>query len=288
MVRLEEPLFSFNQTIDECISGVTGNAALLQRLMDSKIALSAVETEYVGPAGTGELYTVQPANAGSNSIIIGTLTKSDLIKAYDQYFVPDNKPGRRIYDSLLNAAKERCPFCGGIGTPRNLDHYLPKAHFPKFSILPKNLVPCCRDCNMGSKAQNYSTTASDQPIHPYLDAHRFFLEQWIFAIYHQGLNGEPGYFEYFASPPDNWSPVDKDRVRRHFRDFELATRYGTKAAENLGTILAQIDSLLAAGLDRAVILSSIIQTGIDSSPFINHWQRGMYQALHQSLGNVAG
>jgi hypothetical protein len=83
-----------------------------------------------------------------------------------KYFVPEEKPARTIYDSLLNSAKEKCPFCGGIGTPRNLDHFLPKAHFPQFSVLPRNLIPACRDCNMDGKGHAFATNAEDQIILP--------------------------------------------------------------------------------------------------------------------------
>jgi len=285
MMRLSEPQYSFEQTLDECVAGITGNAELRHKLSSGKPDFTTVEAQYLGAAGIGELHTILPINTevDADPVVINTLKKSDLFKIYDQYFVPEQKPARKIYDALLNAAKEKCPFCGGIGTPHNLDHFLPKAHFPQFSVQPRNLVPACRDCNMDGKAHAFAMSAEDQIIQPYVDNDRFFFDQWIFAIYHAGNDGEPGEFEYFVNPPEGWREVDKQRVRKHFADFDLARRYTTKAAELLGTVLQQIESLRQAGLDNETINVALLQPGIDNASFVNHWQKGMFQALRHAL-----
>ncbi|MBQ0798301.1 MAG: HNH endonuclease [Porticoccaceae bacterium] len=283
MMRLSEPQYSFEQTIDECILGITGNDSLRQKLITSKESLTDAGIKYTSAIDTGELYTILPVNTNENNdpVVINTLKKNELVKAYDQYFRPRKKPARKIYDALLNAALDKCPFCGGIGTPRNLDHFLPKAHYPQFSVLPHNLVPSCRDCNMDGKAENFAKNAEEQIIQPYSDNERFFIEQWVFAKYIASSDGEPGEFEYHTSPPEGWSEVDKQRVQKHFDDFNLAKRYATKAAEQLGTVLSQINSMEQENIDISVIQSVLLQPGIDAAQFPNHWQKGMYQALIQ-------
>ncbi|TPJ42888.1 HNH endonuclease signature motif containing protein [Mesorhizobium sp. B2-7-1] len=59
-----------------------------------------------------------------------------------------------------------CPFCGGLGHTWTLDHYLPKANFPAYSVNPSNLVPCCRDCNSGKNA-SFGAELHEQTLHPY-------------------------------------------------------------------------------------------------------------------------
>lgn len=281
MMRLEGPRYSFEQAIDECILGVTGNDSLRQSLMDSKNNINGQGVEYLRAASAGELYVIPSLNTvgDDDPLVVDALKKSDLVKIYEQYFRAEKKPARKIYDSLLNAAKDKCPFCGGIGSPRNLDHFLPKAHYPQFSILPRNLVPSCRDCNMDGKGHGFAESAGDQIIQPYSDNDRFFMEQWIFAEYEWANDGSPGTFEYYVSPPGGWSDVDKKRVGKHFEDFDLARRYAIKAAEHVGVVLRQIDSLERAGLDAAIIEDCVLQPGVDSAQFPNHWQKGMYQAL---------
>jgi hypothetical protein len=284
MIRQSEPQYSFEQTLDECIAGITGNIELKRKLICCKSDLIAVENQYLVVSGAGDLFTILPFDTHEDDpIVISALKKSQLIKIYEQYFAKQDKPARKIYDSLLNAAKEKCPFCGGIGTPRNLDHFLPKTHFPQFSVLPRNLVPSCRDCNMDGKAHSYAKNAEEQIIQPYTDNDRFFLEQWIFADYHANDHEEPGEFEYYVLPPKDWTMVDKQRVEKHFADFNLAKRYATKAAEHLATVLLQIERMRRSGLDSADIRSIILQPGADKALFINHWQKGMYQALIHTL-----
>lgn len=281
MIRLSDPVFTFEEALNASVTGITGNAELAEKLELAKPSLLAIEIDYVSAASTGELHTIVPVDTSINPdpIAIETLTKSDLVKVYDNYFVPQGKPARIIYNALLNAAEEKCPFCGGIGTPRNLDHFLPKAHFPQFSVLPRNLVPACRDCNMDGKGHDFATKAEDQIIQPYADKARFFQDQWVFAIYHPGENGEPGRFEYFVNAPREWPEVDKQRARKHFHDFDLARRYATKAAQLTATVLSQITTLQTIGLDSEDINAALLKPGVNQAPFANHWQRGMYQAL---------
>lgn len=280
MMLLNEPLYTFEQTIDECILGVTGNDSLRKKLITSKGDLSNADMQYRCAASTAELYAIQPVSVGGDPIVINALKKSELVKLYEQYFRASKKPARKVYDSILNSAQDKCPFCGGIGTPRNLDHFLPKAHYPQYSVLPSNLVPSCRDCNMEGKGKNFATSAEKQIIQPYLDNQIFFIDQWIFAVYVAVDGGEPGVFEYYVSPPEGWPEVDKQRARTHFEEFDLAKRYATKAAEQLGTVLGQIRSMEQADLDISVIKSVLLQPAIETAQFSNHWQKGMYQALY--------
>ncbi|WP_122266830.1 HNH endonuclease [Pseudomonas syringae] len=285
MMRLSEPNYTFEQVIEACISGITGNAALKSNVGDEKDNLISAGTHYSTSSRNGALYLLRPIDCSvtQNPVVLGALMKSDLIKLYETYFVPEEKPGREIYDKILNAAMESCPFCGGIGTPRNLDHFLPKSHFPQFSVLPVNLVPSCRDCNMDGKSAAFANQAQNQIIQPYLDNDRFFLAQWIFASYADGANGAPGEFNYYAQPPADWSATDKQRAMKHFEDFNLSHRYGVKAAQLLGTVIAQIGSLRRVGLSKELICETILDPGVMQAQFPNHWQRGFYQALKASL-----
>lgn len=288
MMKLDEPSYSFEQTLEECKLGVTGNEPLLGRFEFSREGLLAQGGLYAAAAQAGDLYRIEPIQTGSGSDgpVVGALSKSDLVKFYEQYFVAERKPARRVYDALLNSAKEKCPFCGGVGTPRNLDHFLPKTHFPQFSVLPLNLVPACRDCNMDGKGHGFARLAEDQRIQPYLDQDKFFLEQWIFARYYDGTGGNPGEFEYFVEAPGGWLILDKQRARNQFEAFDLAKRYATKAAEALGTVIRQMEKLRDKGLDNDAIQTALLQPGVDEAPFVNHWQKGMYEALIAHLANV--
>ncbi|WP_455291660.1 HNH endonuclease [Vibrio parahaemolyticus] len=285
MLKLTRPACAYIDALALCRDGITGNRGLLQKVNDATPDLEAQAQLYEASGATGELYTIQPLQIQNEDdpVVVGKLKKSDLIKLYGSYVVGKKKPARAVYDALMLAADEKCPFCGGIGRPRNLDHYLPKAHFPQFSIVPVNLVPSCRDCNMDGKGEDFATAEAEQVIQPYLDDDRFFDEQWLFASYQVGGADEPGVIEYFVSPPENWDGTHKQRVHKHFEDFELALRFSKEAAPRLVALLAQYQALLDVQVDVITSKNIIFQSVINASPFVNHWERVMCLTLMEAL-----
>jgi hypothetical protein len=287
MMRLTDPKYTYDKVLDECHTGITGNNSLKNKLDSNKKSLIDEGNRYSDLSKEGKLYKIKAiiSKKGDDPVVLSDLTKSELSKFYDTYFVSKNKPTRKIYDYLLNSAEEKCPFCGGIGTPRNLDHFLPKSQFPQFSIFPKNLVPSCRDCNMDGNPVGFAEKAEEQIIQPYLDDDRFFLEQWVYASYSKNIYDlDPGCFTYFVKPPPKWSEVDKKRVEKHFSEFNIAQRYSTRAAEHLGIALGQVRYFKKkTGLDDSEFVKEFLQSSADSAPFSNHWQKGMYQALIDAI-----
>lgn len=285
MLKLKQPFYDYVDVLTLCRDGITGNRGLLQNVNDAVASLHQQAQAYGASGATGELYTIEPLliQEENDPVVIGRLRKSDLIKLYGNYMVGKKKPARAVYDSLMLAANEKCPFCGGIGRPRNLDHYLPKAHFPQFSIVPVNLVPSCRDCNMDGKGDDFAATESDQVIHPYLDDDRYFNEQWLHARYLANNDVEPGVIEYFVSPPEHWEDEHKNRVEKHFNDFELGLRFSKEAGPRLATLMSQYRGLLDLQIDIEASKNVIFQKAIDESPFVNHWERVMCLAVMSEL-----
>lgn len=281
MMKFDGIAYTHIQAIEFCHKGITGNPNLRTKLEQYKNELNSCETIYFSAANTGELYAIPALDSESDldPEVVGGLLKSELQKFYTQYFVPEVKPARKIYDALLNSAQDDCPFCGGIGTPRNLDHFLPKTHFPQFSILPANLVPSCLDCNLSEKKQAYASKPEDQIIHPYLDHLHFFSEQWVYARFEVGNGDEPGQFEYFVDPPAHWTEIDRQRARKHFDDFKIARRYSKQAAKQLKSVLSQIERMQSREISREEIINDLLVPVIEKAPFKNHWQPTMYQAL---------
>ncbi|UGA37356.1 HNH endonuclease [Chromobacterium haemolyticum] len=235
MKKINPPGFDAEYVLNLCLSGI-GRVGLKSRFEHYKGEVVIGSGTYVEKAGLGELFTIPAINGGrgEDPVVLGDLKRSEFVKLYELYLLDkEKKPARFIYEELL-LSSERCPFCGGIGFSSNLDHYLPKKFFPQFSVLPLNLLPACRDCNMGEKGATFAQHASEQILHPYLDGDRFFNEQWVGA---EVTFGDPCIVSFFVSPPDGWSQVDKDRVRKHFSDFNLAKRYRIQAAEELSIIV---------------------------------------------------
>lgn len=71
-------------------------------------------------------------------VITGNVTKDDLMNLYTRHMLKLGSESGKIYDKLRAASNGVCPLCGihGVAT---LDHYLPKARYPLFSVNPKIL-----------------------------------------------------------------------------------------------------------------------------------------------------
>lgn len=283
MKRLTKPDHNYNDVIDLCIEGIADTQNIKARIKANKGNLLLDANLYDAGVNQGIIYTYLPLIRFHDAICIRS-TKDDYEKLYTQYFVPKAKKVRVIYDAILASAKGDCPFCGGIGDPATLDHFLPKAEFPQFSIYPSNLVPSCRDCNMGEKKVGYAKTDEEQTIHPYLDKPIFFEEQWITANYISGSSfDEPGEFQYYVNAPDDWSEVDKKRADKYFNDFNLSSRYAKQATASLRSKLRSIKREMDQGISIQEIISEVIQPDIDDAPFVNYWEVGMCDGLIKYL-----
>lgn len=283
MLRLALPEYDYKQVIDLCVEGITGNNALRNNLSAAKEILLQGATNYESLARVGDLFTLSPVSSSVNEseAVVVDLTTTNFKTLYEYYFTESNKPARKVYENILASANEKCPYCGGIGRPRNLDHYLPKAHFPQFSVLPFNLVPSCRDCNMDGKKSIFAISKGDQVLHPYLDKDCYFKEQWLKARYIS--DNDEGVVEYFVEPPGYWQEDHKQRVIKHFTEFDLKKRYSIEGSSRAATIIKQINSVMQLVSDLSEAKEIIIKPIIDDAPSVNHWERVMCLALMEDF-----
>ena len=118
-------------TVDACLKGITGNNALRVGVQANTAWLVALETQYSTSVAAAGLATIPALLTAGDPIIVGTLSKSHFKKLYDYYLRSKlNVDGRAIYNAIMSAAGGKCPYCGGLGATRNLDHHLPIAYFP--------------------------------------------------------------------------------------------------------------------------------------------------------------
>ncbi|EGQ8240295.1 HNH endonuclease [Vibrio parahaemolyticus] len=289
MKNLSLPSISFNDMLTKCSQGME-QVNVRDNFISVFPAFLEKEQQYRELSLSGLLYTYPKTEPLTNSTqVVGHLSKSKLINLYENNLRNKDKPARDYYDLLLVSSGERCPFCGDIGHTKNLDHFLPKAHFPEFSVLPLNLVPSCRDCNMGEKGQTYATSQDNQAIHPYVDKNIFFQEQWVFADF---IDEDDGALRYYVRCPTTWSQEDKKRAENHFNSLDLASRYRLESGKHLSELIDQKNAFKDAILrfDAQATLEAIkdafvaanLQPIINSNHFPNHWKKVMYRCIASS------
>ena len=270
------------QTVDvykACISRIS-DKNYRQKLKKSQQDICDAGKKYNELANQESLYIIEPLfpRRGEDPFVINDeLTRNDLTELYTQKMASKNGPGRFVYDQIIVAASDWCPFCGGIGQVSTLDHYLPKAHFPIYSIYPANLVPCCSDCNK-AKGNSVITRQDDQVLHPYFDKDFYFDQKWVSANL---IFSDHPVLNFFADPPEDWSPVCKARVKAHFKKHNLEKKYKIISAEALSEIIYQRKTTMN---DFAPEEFREHLVCMSNSPYLkpNHWKHVMYTALSQN------
>ncbi len=276
MRRLPAPTIDFCTALIEATNGI--GSPVTQANIRAQIpppTAVAIEAAFHTGAQAALLYSFpRIASGAGDPVVLGNLRKSDLTKLYTQYFVPKEKPARRLYDQLKITANGKCPLCGDIGHVRTLDHYIPKANFPIYSVMPGNLIPCCRDCN-SEKLNAFSATLAGQTLHPYFDDAKFFDEQWVNA---RVIAGTPPVIEYYVSPPAHWSPTEGNRVAAHFAEYDLAERFGIEAGADLPeTIYTRRTTL--HGFSPHEYAEHLREKSENMSLHVNNWRRVMFLSL---------
>lgn len=234
--------------------------------------------DYEQKAAAKQLYTIHANNNRNNAIVVGAVTKKELMDVYSLHMVGMNKPARVIYDQLKSKAPlGKCPFCG-LGQASTLDHYLPKSKHPLIAVLPINLIPACKDCNT-DKSTTIAVTEGEQCLHPYFDHQHFVTEQWLYAEVRQTA---PASIHFYVSPPAHWDEVSKNRVQSHFNDFKLADRYSKEAGNQLACLmdtLVAYQGMMGVG---GVKMHLDIEARSNFTQHCNSWQTAMFQALAAS------
>ena len=265
---IAKPTFEPSLVYSKCLNSI-GDKTKRDKFRSVKSYIKTQSTVYDTKALVGDLYTI-PIHNNVN----GILTTDDMKKVlYTQQMVAKPK-GRKIYDKIMSLAPlNRCPFCG-IGTVTTLDHYLPKAKFPIFSVLPYNLVPSCKDCNKG-KLTSYAMTKEEQTLHPYYD--NFMDEQWLFAEVKQT---SPVSIKFVVDVPNEWNAVDKSRVEAHFIEYNLGQRFSVEASNALANLKEEFTLFPLEQEDRKEELKK--KSTISKKRYLNSWESALYQALAES------
>ena len=105
---------------------------------------------------------------------------------------------QRIVDLLPDEHDYFCELCG-IGPWDSFDHFLPKASFPEFVVLGRNLIPCCWKCNQlkgdiwadGSRSDVLNLYYDDFPGEKYLEVILDYADPNGPAVLYKMLDAAP-------------------------------------------------------------------------------------------------
>jgi len=235
-------------------------------MLISEKKIRSTDALYQNSAAEAGLYTHDEAEFQLENV-----SKTEMIKAYDDRLAHKKGPGRPIYEKI-RLSSEICPLCNE-GVVAALDHYLPKTKYHALAVNPNNLVPICSDCNTVKK--NYVPThAANQALHPYYD--RIDDVPWLSA---KVVESGAGAALFEVDPPSNWNEVLAARVKWHFKQLNLAKLYATKAAAELASLHYELAQLLRRAGEFEVRASLRERAEARTKISLNSWQSAMYAAL---------
>lgn len=269
MRKINKPQDSVEEVFRTCI-GNYQDLALKERLEAVVPVIIDASDKFEEKVQRTESHTIAP-----QEVVGSVVLAKEMVAVYDGKFAASKGPGRRYYDKYLAApVNDRCPLCG-IGFVSTLDHYLPKAQHPALAVTPANLVPACRDCNLGKKKSFIPQTAKEEPLHPYFDD----VEKDVWLKVDLSLQSDHLVPTYSVIKPEEWDDVLFQRTKYHMELYDLYRLYAIHASEEIAA--RKMSWLIIYQKCGERILSEQLQDEANSreGTFLNSWQAALYRAL---------
>lgn len=267
MRRINKPALTAAVVYPVCLATV-GDSGLRGRLERCQTLINDAEIEFEAKITKGQIYTI-----AREAMVNGNVTYKELKNVYTAQMV--RKPNGRIYyDQLLMAAPAGlCPLCSHREAS-TLDHYLPKAKYPRLSIVPINLIPSCKDCNTG-KLADFPIGPDDETLHPYYDNIENVV--WLNAIVNKTT---PVSLSFNVKAPASWNQLLTNRVNTHFDCFKLNILYSTQSARRLSGMKYNLEKIYSSGAAKAGIVKYLADEAVSNATInLNSWETAMFKAL---------
>ncbi len=261
MIPIDKPNYTTDEVFECCINKVR-NQVHKQNLRNCKADVINSAEDFENKFAKNEIYLIS-----QTQVIVAPIGKVEMIKVYSNGMLPTSMPGRKYYDKILSSAPNKiCPLCS-IRESFTIDHYLPKALYPIFSVTPINLVPACKTCNQ-DKRISFPTSDVTQTLHPYYDNVNYI--NWIKA---KVLQTFPVAFDFYPDPPSYWDNILKERAVNHFDAYNLNEVFSSNANRRLAGDKERLKNLFYESPDL------LLQSLWDSYNSNLHLGRNSYEAV---------
>ncbi|MFL0090077.1 hypothetical protein V3A08_14995 [Tenacibaculum maritimum] len=259
-----------------CISKVQ-KQELKDKLEACELSIIDAVEVYDRKASLTELHTIE-----RHDVVNSNVTQKEMEKVYTDRMVGQSSPGRVIYNRLLSSAPNNiCPLCAQR-VVNTLEHHLPKAHFPVYSVVPINIFPCCSACNK-SKLSFFPDNQNEEPIHPYYDD--FDNDLWLKA---EVIESDIPSVKYYTQKPEGWTDVKYDRINNHFELMGLDSLYASHSGVELAEIKHNMIFLFNNG-GSDLVKNFLENIYLSNKKFnLNSWRTALYHALSNSNWYING
>jgi len=180
-------------------------------------------------------------------------------------------------DLLKRISVARCPFCG-IGETSTLDHYLPKEHYPEYSVFPNNLVPSCAACNTRKRDLILDEETNVRIfLHPCYDV----IPELEFLMVQTRMEDDALILSYRLSRPAGMAIRTFQHLQGHYKKLNLPDRYRRMGLEHLGEQYPSLRRAYGGDGDAERVAEKLLEKAEDfeelSGP--NYWLAKLYRSL---------
>lgn len=203
--------------------------------------------------------------------------KTDLLKLYSYQSKTLQELKVTVTTLENNRSLNVCQYCT-LNEINSFDHYLPKDEFAEFVVNPKNLVPCCTNCN-SKKGENWRDNGFKQFINLYKD--ELPIHQYLFVE----ISEEDGIIQtkFFLENRYGINEIFFNLIVSHYEKLNLLKRF----SENSNSTVTELKNLVSSQkiyLDLNQIVEVVMdKTTRDKMMFgYNYWKPILEQELVNS------
>jgi 5-methylcytosine-specific restriction endonuclease McrA len=187
-----------------------------------------------------------------------------------------------IFAKQPDVLKAFCPYCM-LNKPTTLDHYTPKNEFPEYSILLKNLIPCCFNCN-NKKDEVWRLKNKRRFIHFYNDTfiqHKFLVASICL------IDNDP-IIKFELKRSVELSSVQYNIIKWHFDQLNLIMQYNERSNTILSTEIKSLKKSKERGLKnhelKAIIEDKALSYSEDYGK--NYWKSVLFMAIATQINQL--
>lgn len=183
-------------------------------------------------------YDAKFSNHVLQTLKLTRLTKqeeADYIGLYDFH----SSVFSQLFDSLTTndgVDDSLCPYCT-IGEASSLDHIIPKTVMPVFADHPKNLIPCCSNCN-SKKSNKWFADDNWDYINLYLDE----LPNKQFLFVDLAIDNNTLKVNFYI---DNRNLINENlflKISNHYAKLDLCRRFEQCSNQEISEVATLIKS----------------------------------------------
>jgi len=262
--KINNKNIQYQNLLIRCVEGIH-DTNLQQNVYDNIQSFKDRSTNYKKLAQSRTLYQISPQ-------LKDNFTYKNMTFLYGK--LRDSSHARAYYDKIMSASNI-CPYCG-VQISSSLDHYLPKKHYPMYSIDPMNLLPCCSDCN--TQKGEHQQLQGTETLHPYFDQ---FSNMRFLMMNVEKIDNNVA-FQYYIEKPNDLSRQEYNKVIKHFELLNLDKMYSILASSEVHSQIYNLKKLYDEGGQGAVQqnLKDIYLSNYHAE--MNSWKTALYDGLRNS------